>query len=334
MRISVAMAARDAERFLDPLLASLAAQTERPHELVVYDDASTDSTPARLERFAASAPFPVRVERHTEHSGHVAGFFRAASLCEGDAIALCDADDVWLPDKLAVCRRELEASGAILALHSTRVVDAELRDLGETWPAIAATRVAEPLGFSGLEVVAPGMAMVFRRSLIDVLDPAVRPRSRYRDGPMLHDEWLLFLAGALGRVQLIAEPLVLYRQHGANDSGGWFSQRRNAGLKPASDNYRTAAALNADWARFLDDAAQRSRQHAGRLRAAAEHYRRAAERWALRVELYAARERRRRARIVRTLHAAQAYRSRDAGGFGRAALGKDLAAGVLLRAGR
>lgn len=333
MRISVAMAARDAERFLEPLLDSLAAQTRPPHELVVYDDASTDSTPALLDRFARCAPFPVRVERHEEHAGHVTGFFRAASLCEGEAIALCDADDVWRPEKLEVCGRELERSGALLTLHAARVVDAGLGDLGHDWPAIDATRTVEPLCLTGLERVAPGMAMVFRRTLLEAVDPAVRPRSRYHDGPMLHDEWVFFLAGALGRVRLVARSLVLYRQHEANDSGGWFSERRHRRLNPASENYRTIAELTREWSEFFIAAADDAPAHADRLLAAARHYRRAADQWALRVALYETRERRRRARIVGMLHSGDAYRPRDAGGFGRAALGKDLVAGVLLRTG-
>src|SRR2546423_1792684 len=52
------MATRNAERYLGPLLESLARQTRAPAELVVHDDASEDGTVAMLEAFAARAPFP------------------------------------------------------------------------------------------------------------------------------------------------------------------------------------------------------------------------------------------------------------------------------------
>jgi glycosyltransferase involved in cell wall biosynthesis len=331
VRISVAMAARDSARFLEPLLDSLARQTQLPHELVVYDDASSDATPAIVARFAASAPFPVRVERGDAHAGHVAGFFRAASLCDGDAVALCDADDVWLPDKLAVCARELTRSGALLALHSTRIVDRDLRDLGRTWPKIDATRTVPPLGRTGLDLISPGMAMAFRPSLLDAVDPHERPRSRYHDGPMFHDEWLHFIAGVLGSIVVIATPLVLYRQHESNDSGGWFDERRRLQVAPVVENYRTAAELTREWAAFLADASRRSPSHADRLEAGALHYARSADQWALRVALYDAARRRRRARIVTKLLSTRAYRPREEGGFGRTALGKDVAAGVVWR---
>jgi glycosyltransferase involved in cell wall biosynthesis len=332
VRISVALAARDAAQFLDPLLVSLRHQTLLPHELVAYDDASTDSTPVLLERFAASAPFPVRVERGERHAGHVHGFFKAAASCTGDAVAFCDADDVWAPEKLATCAHELVRSEAVLALHATRIVDRDLSDLGRNWPAIGSTRVAAPLGLTGLELIAPGMAMVFRRSLLDALDPGVRPRSRYdADRAMLHDEWTFFIAGVLGPIVLVETPLVFYRQHGSNDSGGWFDERRRTRFKPVRENYRAAAALTREWAEFLSEAASRSDAEADALRAGSAHYMRMAEEWGLRAALYGTGARARRARIVRTLYSREAYRARDEGGFGRAALAKDVAAGVLRR---
>lgn len=329
MRISVALAVRNAEPFLGALLDSLARQTEPPCELVVHDDASADATPQILDRFARSAPFPVAAERGERRRGASDAFLAAARRCSGDAIAFCDQDDVWLERKLEVCGGELARSGAVLAMHSARVVDAELRDTGRVWPAIEASRLVPPLGLSGLAVDAPGMAMVFRRELLESVPFEDRPPSRYGDGRMLHDEWVLFVAGVLGAVSLVADPLVLYRQHAGNHSGGWVDRGRRLSLWPAVDDYRRAEEHTAACAEYLERAA------AGRpaLLAGARAYRRAAGNWALRRALYARRGRRERVRVLRQLVVADAYGDRTGGGFGRAALGKDLLAGVALRAG-
>ena len=61
-RVSVAMATCNGARFVDAQLASLAAQSRPPDELVVCDDASEDDTLERVRAFAARAPFAVRVE--------------------------------------------------------------------------------------------------------------------------------------------------------------------------------------------------------------------------------------------------------------------------------
>ena len=335
MRISIAIAVRDGERYLQPLLDSLLRQTQPPYEVVAVDDESTDSTPALLEAFAADAPFPVRIERFAERRGHVAGFMHAASLCGGDVIAFCDGDDVWVERKLEVCGSELEASGAMLALHSARVVDAELRDVGFAWPDTGPTRTVPVLGLVALDVEAPGMAMVFRRELLTVADFDTRPPSRYGFGrQMLNDEWVLFLAGAVGRIRLLADELVLYRRHGANDSlGPEGRHQRRLTLRPVLENYENAAVHTRACAEYLEHASARNPAFAPRLAEAAREYRRAAESWELRVALYNARDRRTRARLLGRLVRNGAYRGRAAGGFGRPALGKDLAGGVGLRVG-
>src|SRR5437588_580339 len=181
-RISVAMAVLNGERHLNPLLDSLRRQTRPPAELVVHEDASEDRTIALLEDFARDAPFPVRIERAPARRGHVEGFLRAALLCASDTVAFCDQDDVWLERKLEVCGDALDQSRAVVALHSARVVDAELREIAPRWPDHGPTRVVPPLGFTGVHLDAPGMAMVFRRSLLDLVDPADRPPSRYGEG--------------------------------------------------------------------------------------------------------------------------------------------------------
>jgi hypothetical protein len=176
------------------------------------------------------------------------------------------------------------------------------------------------------------MAMVFRRELLDVADFDARPPSRYGSSKlMLHDEWVLFLAGVLGPVSLLAEPLVLYRQHGANDSGGWVDSRRRLTLRPAIDDYRHAAEHTAACAAYLERTAAADPGQAARLAAGARAYRRAAQNWSTRIALYEAPDRRARARLLSRLIAGDAYSVRQRGGFGRVALGKDVAAGVGLR---
>jgi glycosyltransferase involved in cell wall biosynthesis len=322
MRISVALATCDSERYLEELLESLLRQSAPPHELVVWDDASTDSTPAILERFAASAPFPVRRLGGEARAGHVEAFMRAARECSGDAVAFCDHDDVWEPRKLEACGLELERTGATLVMHTTRLVDREGRDLGRDWPPIARSALVPPLGLAGLDVDTPGLAMAFRREVLGAADFDSRPPSRYGQERMLHDEWVAFVGGAIGSAALIAEPLVRYRQHGANQSG-WVERRRGSSLRPAVEDYERAARHTAACAEYL--------ARGERTAWAAGTYRRAAANWELRASLYRAPGRVARAAMLARLAAGRAYGPRAAGGFGRAALGKDVVAGLVLK---
>ena len=131
MKFSVALATYNGARYLPAQLASLAAQTVMPGELVACDDGSTDGTVAVLERFASDAPFPVRLFRNPVNLGSTANFAQAVGLCTGDGIFLCDQDDLWHPHKLARFAAAFDADPAVgLVASDLELIDAGGQDLG------------------------------------------------------------------------------------------------------------------------------------------------------------------------------------------------------------
>ncbi len=58
MKLSIGMCTYNGARYLQEQLASIAAQTRLPDELVVCDDCSSDGTRAILEEFKARVTFP------------------------------------------------------------------------------------------------------------------------------------------------------------------------------------------------------------------------------------------------------------------------------------
>jgi glycosyltransferase involved in cell wall biosynthesis len=214
--VSVALATYNGERFLAEQLRSLAAQTVLPDELVVHDDGSTDATLEIVADFARASPFPVRVESDAQRRGSSDAFFMAALACDGDLVALCDQDDVFLPEKLERCRSALDRSGVLAVIHSSRVVDEWLRPTGELFPHVRRTQIAPALS-SDPWLAVRGMSMVVDARVVRLAAAEARPPSHYLEGAtMHHDEWLYVLASSLGAVAFLAEPLALYRQHGSN----------------------------------------------------------------------------------------------------------------------
>ena len=93
--LSVVMTSFNGGRFIAQQLASLAAQTRRPDELLVCDDGSTDDTLSIVADFQRDAPFPVRIQRNPVRLGYSDNFLHGCSLAAGNVIALCDQDDFW-----------------------------------------------------------------------------------------------------------------------------------------------------------------------------------------------------------------------------------------------
>ena len=134
--VSVIVPAFDAERFLGEALDGVLAQDYPADrvEVIVVDDGSTDATPQIAARYAA-ADDRIRVV-HRPNGGQVAATNTALEHATGELIALLDADDVWVRDKLRHSVAVLEARPEVgLVYGDMTVIDAERKVLQESWLA-------------------------------------------------------------------------------------------------------------------------------------------------------------------------------------------------------
>lgn len=206
MRISIAMAAYNGERWLPEQLASFAAQTLAPDELVITDDGSTDDTRGVVERFGETVPFDVRYERNPKNLGFGQNFGRALSLTTGDLVFLSDQDDAWLDGKIRrMTALADEHPDKAVFMNDAFLADGEMNPTGQT--KLGQIRA------SGLgdDTFVMGCCVAVRRSMLDLIlpIPAHLPS---------HDSWLVQTADVLGLTLRVAEPLQYYRRHGGNVS--------------------------------------------------------------------------------------------------------------------
>lgn len=220
--ISVALATYNGERFVAEQVRSILSQSRRPDELVVADDGSTDATldVIRATHAASGQGTQLRVLEQGRRLGVTKNFERAVAACTGELIALSDQDDVWHVDRLVAAQASFEARPDLLLQHSdARLVDADGGPLGigllEALWVSGAERNAIHRGdaFSAYlrRNLVTGATVTFRASLLRSAMPF--PSS------WVHDEWLAAIAAAVGEVELVEEPLIDYRQHGANQIG-------------------------------------------------------------------------------------------------------------------
>ncbi len=219
-RISVAICTYNGEKYLPEQLASIAAQTHLPDELVVCDDCSSDSTPEIIKGFAGAAPFSVRFIRNPINLRSTKNFEQAIALCSGDFIALCDQDDVWLPEKLARQLAILESDPSLGGVFSdAELIDASSKPVGKRlWTTFLFTPRDQSRFQAGLwaEVmlkgnVVTGATLMFRASL--------RPYFMPIPAIWVHDAWIVWMLMAHSKLAFISEPLVQYRLHSGQQIG-------------------------------------------------------------------------------------------------------------------
>lgn len=133
-RISVVVPAYNAESSIAKAIASAQRQTERNLEILVIDDASTDATAAEVRRLAAADPriVPIAVARN---GGPGAARNLGLARARGEWIAPLDADDQYLPERLATLADRGEATGADLVADNLLILDGEDGTQGTLLPA-------------------------------------------------------------------------------------------------------------------------------------------------------------------------------------------------------
>lgn len=112
--VSVVLPAWNAAATLAEAIGSVQAQDGPSWELIVVDDASTDTT-ARIAAVAARTDARIRVARLAARGGAAAARNQGLLLARARRVAFLDADDLWLPGKLAAQMRHMEATGAGLS---------------------------------------------------------------------------------------------------------------------------------------------------------------------------------------------------------------------------
>lgn len=95
--VSVLMNCYNGEKYLREAVDSVLAQGYRNWELVFWDNRSTDNTAAIFKSYSDSRLKYFLAPEHTDLGGARA---RAWEHVRGEFVAVLDADDIWLPQKL------------------------------------------------------------------------------------------------------------------------------------------------------------------------------------------------------------------------------------------
>jgi hypothetical protein len=201
-RVSVCLASHNGERYLQAQMASVLSQLQPGDELLVADDGSSDGTQAVVGSF--NDPRVRWLPHGGARLGVVKNFERVLAVARGEVLFLCDQDDVWLEGKVAQCLQALQ--GHMMVVTDCKLVDGELKVLAESFFAQQGSGPGVLKNLWRNSYL--GCCMAFRRELLPWALPIPA-------GVPMHDMWLGLVAQCHGGVQFLAQPLSLYRRHGA-----------------------------------------------------------------------------------------------------------------------
>ena len=202
-RLSVCIATFNGERFIVEQLRSIFPQLDPQDEVVIVDDASSDSTVDLIEGMQDPR---VRLIRNQVNRGHVRTFERALSQASGEWVMLSDQDDVWPEGRVAAMLDALRGADFVLGSIQILGSDTEGPLPDRSTHGVGAGNL---LGILAGTIPYAGAAMAFKRSMLSV----GLPFPAYVEA---HDHWLAIVANVAFRVRHLEQVVLLRRLHDSN----------------------------------------------------------------------------------------------------------------------
>ncbi len=207
IKVSVILCTYNGEAYLDEQLNSIVEQTFPLYELLVFDDASTDSTTAIIRSYMSKHPF-IRLIENEGNIGFRQNFQQALAAATGDVIAIADQDDIWMKNKIERMLQVWDATCPVIYCNS---VSFKNKVPQQVCPNRKRRRFH---GKDGRRIFfansVSGHAMMFRSTLRKKVFPI--PEN------VMYDWWIAVTAAYNGGLQYLPEILVLHRVHDRNIS--------------------------------------------------------------------------------------------------------------------
>lgn len=200
--VSIVTPAHNASRFVATTIDSVLSQSVDNWELVIVDDASNDATYSIVERYSKTDS-RIKLHRIRENSGAAVARNVALSMAQGRYLAFLDADDAWMPDKLAKQLAFMRNGNIGFSFTAYKLMDESGALLGQSVDLTAPSSVDYKAMLAKEATMGCLTVMVDREQIGKVSMPHLRRGQDYAS-------WLKILkSGHLAH--LLREELALYR---------------------------------------------------------------------------------------------------------------------------
>ena len=227
--IAILMSTYNGGQYLREQIESFLVQTNKDWQLYARDDGSKDNTVEILTDYAHKYPQQIHiVDDVKENLGAGRSFMHLLELAEADYYMFSDQDDVWMNDKIERTLKKIQSietkfgkDTPIGVFTDLTVVDSNLnvlmpslwkgdnrhpeytRNFYKQWTNRHATY---------------GCTQMINRAAKKI----VFPYKQFEGVMGAHDNWVEYILIKQGKYDYLAEPTILYRQHGTNVVGANF----------------------------------------------------------------------------------------------------------------
>lgn len=207
VKVSVLIAAYNGGTYIAKQLSSVVSQLGADDEVIISDDKPDGDTYAAVEPFLSDS----RIRYiHGPAKGVDANKEFLLRECTGDVAFLCDQDDVWLDGKVERVMTAIK-DGACCVLHNAYITDEYLNKSGKTLFEDRGAKTG--IMHNIIKNCYTGACMALTRQAFTAALP-------FPKNLPMHDQWLGLVSEKVGRVELIDEPLLLYRRNPGSMTGG------------------------------------------------------------------------------------------------------------------
>lgn len=196
--VSVVMPAYNVEKYVEEAVRSILAQTFCDFEFIIVDDGSTDRTPDILRSFSDPR---IRLLFNEKNEGNYPARNRGCRLARGKYIAVMDADDVAMPERLEKQVKYMEEHPDVLACGTA------YRLMDENRVIVEATQWEDIRYILMKTFCILHPSLLFRKKTMELVG-YYRTESRYAE-----DYDLVLRLARQGKVINIADVLLNRRRH-------------------------------------------------------------------------------------------------------------------------
>lgn len=216
MNYSIVMTTYNGTRFLQEQLDSLRLQTLPACEVLIFDDCSSDGTPAMVTEYIQKYQLGWTLHINETNIGWKKNFMYNIPKAQGDVVFLCDQDDIWLENKCEVMMNTLEEipeCNVLLSNYFPYVVEGgspvsrRSRFHSDSRKVIQIPQTLKTLQ----DNLRPGCTICLKSTFFNQV-------SSYWNEELSHDAFLYYMGLLTNSVYLIQFRSIRFRRHESNNT--------------------------------------------------------------------------------------------------------------------